>query len=249
MSRFAGKVVAVTGASRGIGREIASRFASEGASVAVIATTRENADKTVAALATEAPGASVKGYGCDVSDASQVEATFAAIEADLGTVAILVNNAGVTRDTLLMRMSEEDWDKVVGVNLKGAWLCTKAVLRGMMKARWGRIVNVTSIVGLGGAAGQANYAASKAGLIGLTKSTAKELGSRNITCNAVAPGFIETDMTAELSQEMRDGVVKTAPLGRLGASADIAGAVAFLASDDAGYVTGQTLVVDGGLTL
>ncbi|MBS1713303.1 MAG: 3-oxoacyl-[acyl-carrier-protein] reductase [Armatimonadetes bacterium] len=249
MSRFGGKVVAVTGASRGIGREIAARFAAEGASVAVIATTAANADRAVQEILASYPGATVKGFGCDVSDSAQVDATFSEIESALGAPSVLVNNAGVTRDTLLMRMSEDDWDTVLAVNLKGAWLCTKAVLRSMMKARWGRIVNVTSIVGLGGAAGQANYAASKAGLVGLTKSTAKELGSRNITCNAVAPGFIETDMTAELSQEMKDGVVKTAPLGRLGTSSDIAGAVLFLASEDASYVTGQTMVVDGGLTL
>lgn len=242
--RFEGKVVAVTGASRGIGREIALQFGQEGARVACLATRVENAAPTA-----EAIGPSARAFGCDVSDSGQVEAAFAQIEAELGPVQILVNNAGVTRDTLLMRMSEEDFDKVLDVNLKGAWRCVKAVIRPMMKARWGRIVNVSSIVGLSGAAGQANYAASKAGLIGLTLSVAKELGSRGITCNAVAPGFIETEMTAELAEEFRNKVVETAPLGRLGTGADVAGAVLFLASDSASYMTGQTLVVDGGLTL
>ncbi|MCW5940441.1 MAG: 3-oxoacyl-[acyl-carrier-protein] reductase [Fimbriimonadaceae bacterium] len=242
--RFEGKVVAVTGASRGIGREIALQFGLEGAQVACLATRVENAAPTA-----EAIGPKARAFGCDVSDSGQVDAAFAQIETEMGPVQILVNNAGVTRDTLLMRMSEEDFDKVLDVNLKGAWRCVKAVMRPMMKARWGRIINVSSIVGLSGAAGQANYAASKAGLIGLTLSVAKEVGSRGITCNAVAPGFIETEMTAELAEEFRNKVVETAPLGRLGTGADVAGAVLFLASDAAGYMTGQTLVIDGGLTL
>ena len=245
-SSFEGRVVAVTGASRGIGREIAVQFAEAGAKVAVIATTLANAQSTVEIIDNRQ---STIAVACDVSDVASVETAFKQIESELGLVEILVNNAGVTRDTLMMRMSEEDWDKVLDVNLKGAWNCTKAVMRGMMKARWGRIINVTSIVGLGGAAGQANYAASKAGLIGLTKSTAKELGSRGITCNAVAPGFIETDMTVDLPEEFRDHVVKTAPAGRLGTPADIAAAALFLATENASYMTGQTLVVDGGLTL
>jgi 3-oxoacyl-[acyl-carrier protein] reductase len=162
---------------------------------------------------------------------------------------VLVNNAGIARDALMLRLKDEDWDRVLDVNLKGAFLTIRTVGRSMMKARKGRIVNVSSIVGIGGAAGQTNYAASKAGLIGLTKAVAKELGGRGVTCNAVAPGFIETDMTAELPEEMRAGVVDRAPLKRLGTPEDIAGAVLFLASDEAAYVTGQTLVVDGGLTL
>lgn len=243
--RFQDKVVVVTGASRGIGREIAVRFAAEGAKVACIATSQGNADATVTVLT----GSGHKGYACDVSDADQVDATVKQIESDLGSIAILVNNAGITRDTLMMRMSVADWDTVLGVNLRGAFNCSKAVMRGMMKARWGRIINVTSIVGLHGAAGQANYSASKAGLVGLTMSTAKELGSRGITCNAVAPGFIETDMTAELPEAMRESVVANAPLGRLGSPGDIAAAILFFASEDAAYVTGQTLTVDGGLTL
>lgn len=243
-SDFQGKVVAVTGASRGIGRSIASQFASAGATVACIATSESNAQATV-----DAVGGNCRAFGCDVSNGAQVEEVFKRIEAELGSVSVLVNNAGVTKDTLMMRMAEEDWDRVMAVNLKGAFNCTKAVMRAMMKARSGRIINISSIVGLHGAAGQANYSASKAGLIGLTLSTAKELGSRGITCNAVAPGFIETDMTSELPAEMRESVVNSAPLGRLGSPDDIASVVLFLASDAASYMTGQVLTVDGGLTL
>ncbi|MBX7132924.1 MAG: 3-oxoacyl-[acyl-carrier-protein] reductase [Fimbriimonadaceae bacterium] len=245
--RFKDKVVAVTGASRGIGREIAIRFAQEGAKVACIATTETNAMPTASSIFDS--GGIARAYGCDVSDADQVDATFAKIAEELGAPEILINNAGLARDALMMRMKDEDWERVIGVNLKGSYLCIKTASRPMMKARYGRIVNLTSIIGLSGAAGQANYAAAKAGLIGLTKSVAKELGSRGITCNAVAPGFIETDMTTDLPAEMKESVVKTAPLGRLGTPADVAGVVLFFASDDAGYITGQTLVVDGGLTL
>ncbi|MBS1707655.1 MAG: 3-oxoacyl-[acyl-carrier-protein] reductase [Armatimonadetes bacterium] len=242
MKRFEDVVVVVTGASRGIGRAIAERFAHEGARVACVATSEANAAATA-----EATGG--KAYGLDVSDTAAVETVFGQIEADFGKIDVLVNNAGMTRDTLALRMKEEDWDRVIDVNLKGTFNCSKAVLKGMMKARKGRIINISSVVGLHGAAGQVNYSASKAGLIGLTMSLAKEVGSRGITVNAVAPGFIETDMTAELTEEMRAHVIKTAPLGRLGEGADIAGVVAFLATEDAGYVTGQVLTVDGGLTL
>ncbi len=244
MLRFDEKIVVVTGASRGIGKEIALAFGRQGARVACISTQESGASGTASAI-----GENAKGYACDIGEAAQVEEIFKRIELDFGTPSVLVNNAGITRDTLLMRMNEDDWDAVHRVNLKGAFNTIKAVTRPMMKARFGRIVNVTSIIGLHGGAGQANYAASKAGLVGLTMSVAKELGSRGITCNAIAPGFIESDMTAELPEEMRERVVKSAPAGRLGTGADIAAAVLFLASEEASYITGQTLTVDGGLTL
>lgn len=240
--RFDGKVVIVTGASRGIGREIAAQFAAAGAQVACVATSLEGAAKTADAIGG-------KAFACDISDSASVDALIEAVIAQMGTPSVLVNNAGITRDTLMMRMKDDDWDRVIDVNLKGAFLTSRAVARSMMKARYGRIVNITSIIGLGGGAGQTNYSAAKAGLVGLTKSVAKELGSRGITCNAVAPGFIQTDMTEELSAEFSDQVVKTAPAGRLGLPADIAPAVLFLASEEASYITGQVLVVDGGLTL
>ncbi len=239
---FQDRVVVVTGASRGIGRAIAEAFAKEGARVACVATTLPNAQATADAVGGRA-------YACDVSDATQVEATFDAIAREMGAPHVLVNNAGITRDGLLVRMKDDDWDRVVDVNLKGAFLCTRAVTKGMMKARAGRIVNVSSIIGDTGNAGQANYAASKAGLLGLTKSVAKELGARNVTCNAVAPGFIATEMTHGLPEEFKAHVEKTAPAGRLGTAEDVAAAVLFLASDAAAYITGQTLTVDGGLTL
>jgi 3-oxoacyl-[acyl-carrier protein] reductase len=239
---FQDRVVVVTGASRGIGRAIAEAFAKEGAKVACVATTLPNAQATADAVGG-------KAYACDVSDVEQVEATFAKIAEEMGTLQVLVNNAGITRDTLLVRMKDEDWDRVIDVNLKGAFLCTRAVSKTMMKARAGRIVNVSSIIGDTGNAGQANYAASKAGLFGLTKSVAKELGARGVTCNAVAPGFIETEMTHGLPEEFKAHVEKTAPAGRLGKAEDVAAAIVFLASDAAGYITGQTLTVDGGLTL
>jgi 3-oxoacyl-[acyl-carrier protein] reductase len=245
--RFEGQTVIVTGASRGIGKEIAFQFAREGAKVACVATSFANAEPTVAAIV-EA-GGNAGAFGLDISDSAAVKAVFDQIEADLGVPSVLVNNAGVTRDTLLMRMSDEDWDRVISVNLKGAFLCTRAVVRSMMKARYGRIVNLTSVIGLHGQAGQANYAASKAGLLGLTMSTAKELGSRGVTCNAVAPGFIETDMTHDLPEEFRKKVVDDCPAGRLGTPADIAAAVLFLSSKEASFITGQCLTVDGGLML
>ena len=239
---FSDRVVVVTGASRGIGRAIAEGFAREGAKVACVATTLPNAQATADAVGGRA-------YACDVSDAEAVEALFGRIAVEMGTVHTLVNNAGITRDGLLVRMKDEDWDRVMDVNLKGAFLCTRAVTKGMMKARAGRIVNVSSIIAATGNAGQANYAASKAGLLGLTKSVAKELGARGVTCNAVAPGFIETEMTHGLPAEFKAHVEKTAPAGRLGKAEDVAAAVLFLASDAAAYITGQTLTVDGGLTL
>jgi 3-oxoacyl-[acyl-carrier protein] reductase len=240
--RFSDQVVVVTGASRGIGRAIAEGFAAEGAKVACVATTLAGAEATALAVGGRA-------YAADVSSSSSVAELFEAILADLGTPSVLVNNAGITRDGLMLRMKDDDWDRVLDVNLKGAFLTIRAATKSMMKARYGRIVNLSSVIGQSGAAGQANYAASKAGLIGLTKSVAKELGSRNITCNAVAPGFIATDMTEDLPAEFRAHVEKTAPIGRLGTPADIVPAVLFLASREAGYITGQTLTVDGGLIL
>lgn len=245
--RFQDDVVVVTGASRGIGREIALQFGNEGAKVACVATSEANAAPTADAVM--AAGGVAKAFGLDVSDGEAVKAVFDQIASDFGAPTILVNNAGITRDTLLMRMKDEDWSRVLDVNLKGAFHTSQAVSKGMMKARKGRIINVSSIIGLHGGAGQANYSASKAGLVGLTMSLAKELGSRGITCNAVAPGFIETDMTTDLPEDFREMVTKTAPAGRLGTPADIAGVVLFLASDEAAYMTGQVLTVDGGLTL
>lgn len=242
---FSGRVAIVTGASRGIGKEIALSLAQAGAKVACIAT------KPPEAVAQEisSSGGEALAYGCDVSSTESVAETVNSVVEKLGSVDILVNNAGITRDQLILRMSEEDWDTVIAVNLKGAFNMIRASAKPMTKARYGRIINITSIVGLHGQAGQANYAASKAGLVGLTKSVAKELGSRSITCNALAPGFIETDMTHGLSDEMRQNVIKAAPLGRLGQPGDIASVVKFFASDAASYITGQVLEVDGGLSL
>ena len=244
---FEGKVCIVTGASRGIGKEIALAFGRAGATVACVATSQKGAQPTADEIV--GAGGKAQAFACDVSKADQVEELFKGIVEEMGTPAVLVNNAGITRDTLILRMSEEDWDQVQDVNLKGAFLMIRAASKLMMKARYGRIVNLTSVIGLGGGAGQANYAAAKAGIVGLTKSVAKEFGSRNITCNAIAPGFIETDMTQDLPEEFREMVKKTAPAGRLGTPTDIAPAVLFFASEEAAYITGQVLVVDGGLTL
>jgi 3-oxoacyl-[acyl-carrier protein] reductase len=242
-----GRVAIVTGASRGIGAEIAKQLAAAGAHVACVATKKENAGKTADEIF--AAGGRAEAYGCDVSDFAAVEAMVKEISDALGAPTVIVNNAGVAVDNLLLRLTEDDWDKVVGVNLKGAFNVIKCCTKGMMKERWGRIINVSSVVGLHGAAGQTNYAASKAGLVGLSMSVAKELGSRNVTCNTIAPGFIETDMTAELSDEMRQYVLKSAPVARLGTPTDIAPLVVFLCSEAGSYITGQTITVDGGLTL
>lgn len=234
----------VTGASRGIGKAIAVALARAGAKVACASTKTGGCDDAVREI-----GEGAIGIACDVSSTEQVEAAVEATMSKLGSLDILVNNAGLARDQLMLRMSEDDWDRVLDVNLKGAWRCIKAAAKPMMKARWGRIVNVSSIVGIGGQAGQANYAASKAGLLGLTRSVAREFGGRGITCNAIAPGFIETDMTSGLPEEMRENVIKTAPLGRLGTADDVAAAAVFLAGEGSAYITGQVLVIDGGLTL
>ena len=242
--RFQDQVVIVTGASRGIGKSLAAAFAAEGAKVACVATTEAGATATATEL-----GNGAKGFACDVSSSESVDAMIDAVIAEMGTPSVLVNNAGITKDTLILRMKDEDWDRVIDVNLKGAFNCIRAIAKPMMKARYGRIVNITSVIGLHGGAGQVNYAASKAGMLGITMSIAKELGSRGITCNAVAPGFIESDMTDSLPEEFKEEVLKKAPAGRLGKPEDISPAVLFLASADAAYVTGQCLTVDGGLFL
>jgi 3-oxoacyl-[acyl-carrier protein] reductase len=246
--RFENQVALVTGAGRGIGHAIAVRLASEGARVACISRTEANAKKTADEI-NAARADAAKAYAVDVSDHATVQKTGAQILEDFGKVDILINNAGVTRDGLAMRMSIEDWDTVINTNLRGAFNFTQSIIRAMIKQRSGRIVNITSVIGLIGNAGQTNYAASKAGLIGLTKSLARELASRGITVNAVAPGFITTDMTAGLSDEIKKTIQAQIPLGKTGQPEDIASAVAFLASAEASYITGQVLCVDGGMVM
>jgi 3-oxoacyl-[acyl-carrier protein] reductase len=248
LMRFANQVAIVTGAGRGIGHAIALRLAGEGARVAVVSRTELNAVRTAEEINATHAGMAV-AYAVDVADTKAVKALAEQVIADFSRVDILVNNAGLTRDGLSMRMSEEDWDVVVDTNLKGAFNFIQAVERTMLKQRSGRIINIASVAGIMGNAGQANYAASKAGLIGLTKVIARELASRGITSNAVAPGFIATDMTNVLAEEMKAGVVKAIPLGRFGEPEDIASAVAFLASAEAKYITGQVLTVDGGMVM
>jgi 3-oxoacyl-[acyl-carrier protein] reductase len=245
MSELKGKVAVVTGGSRGIGRAIAGALAEAGARVAVVARDAERASQA----ARELPGDGHAGFACDVADPSAVNAALTAIEAQVGPVDILVNNAGITRDNLLMRMKDEEFDEVIAANLKGAFNFTRAVSRGMMKRREGAILNITSVVGLVGNAGQANYAASKAGLVGLTKSVARELASRNVRCNAIAPGFITTDMTAELNEKQIEELRGRIPLGALGDPADVAAAARFLVGPSARYITGQVLAVDGGMAM
>ena len=246
--KFENQVAVVTGAGRGIGHAIAVRFAKDGARVASVSRTEANAQKTADEI-NAARADAAKAYAVDVADQAAVQKAAGQIFDDFGRVDILVNNAGVTRDGLSMRMSMEDWDTVLNTNLKGAFNFIQAVMRPMIKQRSGRIINISSIAGLIGNAGQANYAASKAGLIGLTKTLARELASRGITVNAVAPGLIETDMTTVLSDEIRQNILKNVPLGKLGEPEDIAGAVAYLASAEAKYITGQVLTVDGGMVM
>jgi 3-oxoacyl-[acyl-carrier protein] reductase len=239
------EIALVTGASRGIGQAIAVELGRQGATVIGTATSEAGAQAITQAFA----AAAIKGVGrvLNVTDGASIEQLIKAIETEFGSVSILVNNAGITRDTLLMRMKDDDWDAVIDTNLSSVFRTSKAVLRGMMKARKGRIINIASVVGATGNPGQANYAAAKAGMVGFAKSLAREVGSRGITVNTVAPGFIDTDMTRALSDEQRTALLASIPLGRLGAAQDIANAVAFLASDAAAYVTGETLHVNGGM--
>lgn len=239
-----GKNALVTGGTRGIGRAIAETLAECGAQVAITGRDVAKAEETARSISGK-----VSGFGAELSDTASMTKVVSDVEAAFGSIDILVNNAGLTRDNLVMRLKEEDWDAVLNANLRGAFTTIKAVTRGMMKRRWGRIINMASVVGIMGNKGQANYAASKAGLIALTKSVAKELGSRNILVNAVAPGFIETDMTGAMTTEARSALTGQIPLERLGTPRDIAGTVAFLASDHASYITGQVIVVDGGMVM
>ena len=241
---LSGRTALVTGSTRGIGRAIAEALAGAGARVAVVGRDAGRAEEVASAI-----GRDAAGFACDVTDSASVTALVENVEKAFGQIDILVNNAGLTRDNILFRLKDEDWDTVLDANLRGAFVAIRAASRGMMKRRWGRIINIASVVGIIGNKGQSNYAASKAGLIGLTKSVAKELASRNILINAVAPGFIETDMTAAMTAEARATLSGQIPLERLGSPNDIAAIVAFLASDLASYITGQVLVVDGGLVM
>jgi 3-oxoacyl-[acyl-carrier protein] reductase len=240
------RVAVVTGSTRGIGRAIAGTLAESGARVAVVGRDRTKAEAVASEIG---PADRARGVGCDVADPASVTALIDDAERAFGGVDILVNNAGLTRDNILFRLKDEDWGAVLDANLRGAFVAIRAASRGMIKRRWGRIVNMASVVGIVGNKGQANYAASKAGLIGLTKSVAKELASRNVLANAVAPGFIETDMTSAMTPDARTALTAQIPLERLGTPADIAGIVAFLASEHAAYITGQVFVVDGGMVM
>lgn len=242
-----GRVAVVTGASQGIGRACAIELARRGANVALLARNQQKLEEVAQEIA--AAGGKARVTPTDIENEEQIKAAFKGVIADLGKIEILVNNAGITRDQLIMRMKRADWDAVLNTNLTSAYLCTQQAISSMLKQRWGRIINVTSIFGQMGQAGQANYASSKAGLIGLTMAVAREVGSRNITCNAVAPGFIETAMTSVLSDELKQSALKAIPLGRVGTPEEVAHCVAFLASDEAAYITGHVLNVNGGMLM
>ncbi len=251
---LSGRVAVVTGASQGIGRACAIKLAQCGASVALVARNRQKLEDAATEIQNTIGSrdpAAARAYlaPADLENEDQIKSAFKSILAEFGKIDILVNNAGITRDQLVMRMKRPDWDLVLNTNLTSAYLCTQQVTSPMLKQRWGRIINITSIFGQMGQAGQANYSASKAGLIGLTMAIARELGSRNITCNAVAPGFIETAMTAELPEELKQSALKMIPVGRIGSPADVANCVAFLASEEAGYITGHVLNVNGGMLM
>ncbi len=245
--RFKNEVVLVTGSTRGIGRSIASAFAKEGATALIVGRNAALVEETVQSIVGQ--GGKADGFACDVTNVNQVAETVNKILDKHKRIDILVNNAGVTRDNLLLRLSESDWDEVINVNLKGVFTTTKIVSKAMLKAKKGKIISIASIIGITGNAGQANYAASKAGIIGFSKSVAKELASRGITANVVAPGYIQTDMTAQLGDKVKEAIQNNIPLGRLGEASDVAGACLFLASKAADYITGQTIVVDGGLAI
>jgi 3-oxoacyl-[acyl-carrier protein] reductase len=245
--KLEGRVALVTGASQGIGRACALALSREGATVAVAARNQQKLDELVAEITST--GGKAAAFVIDVAEEDQIKSGIKSALAQFAKIDILVNNAGITRDQLVMRMKRADWDTVLNTNLTSAYLCIQQVIGSMLKQRWGRIINITSVFGQTGQAGQANYAASKAGLIGLTMAMAREVASRNITCNAVAPGFIETSMTAVLSEEFKQSAVKNIPLGRIGSPEEVAGAVKFLASDEAAYITGHVLNVNGGLLM
>ena len=244
---LSGRVALVTGASQGIGRACALKLAESGAAVAVAARNQEKLNEVVRQI--NASGGKASAFPVDVADEEQIKTAFKAVLSQFGKIEILVNNAGITRDQLVMRMKRADWDAVINTNLTSAYLCVQQAIGSMLKQRWGRIINVTSIFGQMGQVGQANYAASKAGLIGLTMAIAREVASRNITCNAVAPGFIETAMTAGFSDELKQNAVKLIPVGRVGIAEDVASAVVFLASEEASYITGHVLNVNGGMLM